>query len=402
MEGQLIDPLGQPIAGLVVLPVQRHYVQGEWRLVRGQSETVTDSAGRFQIASLAPGAYYLVARPGATASYYPGATNSAAALPVLVKSGEPATGVSWVVAQVPLRHVRGTVIDSSGTRANDATVSVVARRGLFPSDRQRTQTDDDGRFDVNGVADGDYVVQGVVARQDGGRQIGSTPLTVNGADVSDVPVIVGKPPIVAGRIVFDSAAPAERPWPGLLVTAIPLEGDQVDLPSGGRIEHDWTFRIESATGRSVIRVIGLPASWRLSAVRLAGRSVTDRGIDLRLNQEATSLEIELSRNVTTISGSVKATNQSRATDCHVVAFPQNSEQWAFGSRYLGTTRCNAKGVFVLNNLPPGDYFAAAVDEIEPGMHSDRNFLEWLLPRSTPFTVSDTKDASLHLALVHVP
>ncbi len=281
-------------------------------------------------------------------------------------------------------------------------MTVVAGRGLFPFDRQGTRTDGDGRFDITGIADGDYVVQAVAVSQGGSRQIGSTALNVNGADLSDIPVIVGKPPTLAGRIVLDSAAPAERPWPGLLVTAIPLDRDRLDFPQSARVEPDWTFRIESTIGPSVLRLIGVPASWRLSAVRLAGLSVIDGGIDLRLNQDITSVEIELSRTVTTVSGSVTTVNERPATDCHVIVFPQNAEQRAFGSRYLSTTRCDANGRFVIHNLPPGDYFAVAVDAMEPGVHSDRRFLERLVRSSSPFAFSETKDASLQLALVHVP
>lgn len=137
-------------------------------------------------------------------------------------------------------------------------------------------------------------------------------------------------------------------------------------------------------------------------MRLAGRSVIDDGLDVRLNQHVTGVEIALSRNVTTVSGSVTIANERSAADCQVIAFPQDAERWTFGSRYLSTARCDSKGRFVIQNLPPGKYLAAAVDTMEPGVHSDRRFLEWLANQSAPFTVSEAADASLHVALVHVP
>jgi hypothetical protein len=56
------------------------------------------------------------------------------------------------------------------------------------------------------------------------------------------------------------------------------------------------------------------------------------------------------------------------------------------------------GRFVLTNLPAGDYLAAAVEYIEPGQHTDPEFIERLALLATSVSVGEGEKKTVTLRL----
>ena len=50
-------------------------------------------------------------------------------------------------------------------------------------------------------------------------------------------------------------------------------------------------------------------------------------------------------------------------DYTVVVFARDSQRWTNASRYLGGGRPNQDGVYKVRSLPPGDYYAIALDYV---------------------------------------
>ena len=86
-------------------------------------------------------------------------------------------------------------------------------------------------------------------------------------------------------------------------------------------------------------------------------------------------------------------------DYSIVVFARESARWFTGSRYFGTGRADQDGRFKVRNLPPGDYYAIALDYVEPGAGTDPEFLETIRNRATTFSMTEGAVKALDLKLV---
>ena len=126
----------------------------------------------------------------------------------------------------------------------------------------------------------------------------------------------------------------------------------------------------------------------MKAVRLNGTDVTDTGIEVRPNEDVSGVEIELTTQVSELSGMVADARGQTVKDYSVVVFARDSARWTFGSRYFGGRPPDQDGRFKVRNLPPGDYYAIALDYVEPGAGTDPEFLEKIRDRATPFSMTE--------------
>jgi len=79
--------------------------------------------------------------------------------------------------------------------------------------------------------------------------------------------------------------------------------------------------------------------------------------------------------------------RSCTPDSHVLVFPTDRGLWVFGeARLRPSIRPGTDGVYRVWGLPPGDYFLAAVTDIQPGDHAESDFLERLVPGAITISV----------------
>ena len=91
--------------------------------------------------------------------------------------------------------------------------------------------------------------------------------------------------------------------------------------------------------------------------------------------DVTDLVVTFSRKTTRVSGTVVTETGAVDPDADIVIFPSDSNSWRDGTafRRLRQTRVTTLGRFELTELPPGDYFVAAVinrwtmDSIDPAL-----------------------------------
>lgn len=118
-------------------------------------------------------------------------------------------------------------------------------------------------------------------------------------------------------------------------------------------------------------------------------------------QDATvfiGLEIELTKQSTTVSGSVTDDHNDFVLDATVVVFPDEPAKWGSRSHFIGSARPDRKGRFTINGLPPGRFIAIVVDYLEPGEERDPDLLEKWRPRGTGLTLADGESHTLDLKL----
>ena len=156
----------------------------------------------------------------------------------------------------------------------------------------------------------------------------------------------------------------------------------------GRVNDDFTFEMKVQTGQQLIRLSPVFQGATLKAVRLNGTDVTDTGIDFRPNEDVSGVEIELTTQVSELSGRVADARGQTVKDYSVVVFAKEPARWAFGSRYFGGGRPDQDGRFKVRNLPPGDYYAIALGYVETGTGTDPEFLKRIRDRATPFSMPE--------------
>ena len=102
-----------------------------------------------------------------------------------------------------------------------------------------------------------------------------------------------------------------------------------------------------------------------------------------------NLEIEITNQQSQVIGTVSNGRGEPVKDYSVVVFSRDRERWTFPqTRYVRPGQPDQDGRFKIMGLPAGDYYAVAVDSIEPGETSDPEFLDRVKDRATSFSLGD--------------
>ncbi len=445
--GSVFDEFGEPAAGALVRALLARPRQGRSGLQAVGRGDQTDDTGAFRLYGLPPGTFVVSAQPGpagtvkrGTPTYHPGTASPASALPVEIGPGAQVP-VAITLGTASLARISGTVVSAAGV-PSPAAISLVSDdlvtgRGLegqvlvAPGAFQISgDAGPDGRFTLTDVPPGAYVLNALqsvtppqlasppagateaqkqairdrqiaqINRSFQTRETGSLPVVVTGQDVDGLTVVTRPRPMLAGRFIAGSGV--RQPLPGRLV--VTTMSTQTATSSTISMTDAETFQIGAPTGPFTISVGSFPgitaleAGWAISAIRLNGRDVTDRTVEVLGDG---TLEIVLTDRVTTVSGTVRAGRDTDAANTSVVVFPRDDGRWTYPSRAIRTTRTGADGRFEITGLPPGQrYLAAAVDYLLPEEEFDRAFLERVRREATDFTLDRESDQrTLRLDLV---
>ena len=147
-----------------------------------------------------------------------------------------------------------------------------------------------------------------------------------------------------------------------------------------------------------IMVLGVPAGFGVRAMRAGGIDVTDTGVEFRAGRDLAGLEIELTNKLTIVSGLVSDPRGDNAKDYSVVVFPQDQTQLKARSRYMKVARPDEDGRFKVSGLPPGEYYAIALDQIDNVTWNDPEFLRSVQPQATMFSLLEAETKTLDLKL----
>jgi hypothetical protein len=237
-------------------------------------------------------------------------------------------------------------------------------------------------------------------------------VAVDGEDVTDVRLSPVVPVAVRGRVWFDDPAAAQSVNPSAIrVMTQALNADDGMMgpafAAGGppTLQDDFTFELKVPPGgrvalRAMVQAAG-PNGWQVKAVRLNGTDVTDSGIEIDA-RGADGIEIELTNRRQEVSGVVTDAGSGPVKDYAVIVFAQDRALWAAPfSRYFATGRPEDDGRFRVGTLPPGDYYAIALDRVDPTQSQDPEFLEGLSRQASSFSLStgDTRTLDLRLFAV---
>jgi len=257
----------------------------------------------------------------------------------------------------------------------------------------------DGSFAIAGLLPGTYMLE---ARGTSASAFASSEVVVGGSDVTGVTLTLSGGATARGRIRFDTGNSPEDVRPSqvfVMPTFLDRHIGDIEMSGPPVVRDDWSFEVKGLRGHGFIRA-GTLHEWQLKRVQREGVDVTDTPLDFSANID--DLDVELTRNVTTVSGRVVDERGAVALDATVVVFADDPEKWGPQSRFIESARPDQQGRFTIRGLPPGRYVAIAVGYVEPGEERDPDLLGQWRRRGTLFTLSEDETHALDLSLSASP
>ena len=275
--GRLQTPTGTPAAAIrisaVVAPppnVRPSAGQNYWAGTVPVSTALTDANGRYRLANLPPGRYFIVASVFGYSTFYPDTTDPDGATVVTIAGASPAEGVDFTVQMPPGGRVAGRV-NTPPVGPERAVLS-----GLELAELIETPVGADGSFSFGHLPKGSYLLSLFPAPPG----MPSRSFTVGDTDLR-VDLVRPAMRTVSGRVVVPRG-PIPYTWLGFSTDT---------SYETARVEADGTFRVQLQTARHAVALAGLPPGYSQGSVRLGSQDVTS-GLAVGAN-DITGLEVNV-------------------------------------------------------------------------------------------------------------
>jgi len=433
LTGFVTDRDGVPITGVTVRAYRQERVP-ERMTLREVAQAVTDDTGAYRLASLVPGNHVVgVSAQQVTVTnndtgdtfvtdapelvfppvYYPSADSAVAASTVTAEPGRDFTGVNFSLPTLPVLEVSGRVDPATVPDGHMRNVRLVLARPLDPSVAESpthrylglVSPDAEGRFTFTRVPRGRYVIEATLvgSAAEGpdspGLHWDRQSVTLDQKSLDDIRVAMQPGLEVAGRTRLVSAASRTATQPGrLMIELEPLFEAPGVRADPLRTDETGAFRTGPVLipGRYLVRVGGVPPGWRLRAVMAGGIDVSEEGLDLSSGFVPSDLQIDLTDQLTLITGTVRGVGPFADPTATVLLFPQQDRSGSMAARRFRSVRTAPDGTFSLRNMPAGAYLVAAVDEADADGWQDPDRLLALRRGATPVSIREGEAKVLEL------
>lgn len=451
--GRITDASGQPVRAAEVAAIQISIVGTERRPRRFFGGTTrTNDHGDYRIFGLPPGTYLLAAssspqpltelsaaeaswflKPGPAAppapqrsftyapTLHPSTVEAQQAVLIPLEQGEHRPGLDVVLKRVPLARVSGRVLSPDGTPAAGVTISRMNDPTLpfVPNYGGQATSAADGSFALPDTAPGRYALTARGASAGAPPNVSPAeaqrmglpaalrdrwarvPVAIDGMDITGLTIQLQPTVTITGRLAAQVAADRKVDLSRARIELLP---PAIDAPSpfGYRasVNPDQTFTIEGVVpGSYMLRAIlpGAPDLILRSAMAGA-RDAVDVPFDVPAGTGASGIVITFTEARTEVRGRITHASGDAATHLHVFAFPADRAQWLEGSRRFASMRTRGDGSYAIDTLPPGDYFLAALTELDPAMQYDADFLTELTKSSLRFTLGESEKKTQDLRI----
>jgi protocatechuate 3,4-dioxygenase beta subunit len=383
----------------------------------------------------------VVGADGSMAAYvtvfYSQALLPQAAGSIVLTSGEARSGIDFQLRSLPTVRVSGRITGPDGPVGNLALRLV--RPGAdrfftsFDLEVATTVADAGGAFTFLGVPPGQFVIRvlklpsssetrpaqmtviqtpsGTTSR---GVVVGDAPppprrptlwadqeIAVGDRDISGLRVALQTGFRVSGRLEFEGASahpPAQRLSPFLETSDHWLSAALAEMTIGA----DATFVSYEAPPGAYRLTIPTPAGWSVKGAMAGGKDLSDLPFDLK--EDITGVVITLTDRGAGITGAVRDERSAPDATATVLVIPTDPRHWIDYSAYarrIKDVRSRRDGGYGVADLPPGEYFVAAlaqssVDWSMPG------FFEAVSRVATRVMLTDGEQRSLDLRTVQLP
>jgi hypothetical protein len=413
LRGSVVGQELEPLAGVTVVAVRETHRSGRRQMLAARSGA-TDKKGQFTITGLAPGRYYLLANPAAAErnrlrllaartavepvyvpGFYPGAADSAAAVPIDVTAGVDVAGLELTLHRDDVVRVSGRVLHGR-SGAPGVSVSIFPAEGSdFASVSRRTTVVQDalGRFQFDAMRPGAYVLAADFF--DGDSHFFAREQLIVGRTDAQVELLLSQAMPLRGKVRTD------RGDDRVTISSGTVELESFD-PSpmrvlSGPIEKDGSFELPNvAAGRFLVRISGIPDGLYVQSVRLGNREHPDMWLDLS-GTATVPLEIIMSSSGGRVSGTVVDQRRQPVKQAVVLLLPDKERRHLIHLRRKVNT--DQQGAFEIAGTAPGRYSVLAFDGAQEDKVDDPAFL--LQVEKTGVTV-DVRSNGSHIVEVRVP
>jgi hypothetical protein len=417
--GHVTNEAGKPLRGVYVEAMKSSYPRGR-RELHQAAHVVTTETGEYRIPGLAPGKYYIRAKPPHSQAaklggdkayvplYYPAANDLARSVALAMRAGQELAGIDVNFVPVHTVHIRGQVISArTSLPSKEASVTLLSDQGetvfSMGSPSQSLSAGARATFEFQGVPPGSYVL---VADQPGnprepkpmwGRtaiEVGDTSIehaevvVSPGVDVSGHIRVEGKTAVDISKDISNMVGILELQEPSSLASLTP-DIDNAEVKPDGT----FIFR-EVPEGSYRIDFHPIPAGFYLKSSGAA--DMLETSITVGRGHSPPPVELVLSPGAARIDGTVASDEQS-APGASVVLVPDGKQRGQ--PTYYRQAVTDQLGRFAMRNVTPGDYTLFAWEQIERGAYMDPEFLAQYEDRGKAVHVEDGGHLSVQLDVI---
>ena len=339
--------------------------------------------------------------------FYPGTTDASQAAVIPLGKSEERAGIDFQLQYVPTATIRGSVITPVGVSPEYIRVNLIATSDVILSgngnESRTTSVTEKGEFSFLNVPPGAYTM---IAKGTRGPTANAsmfwatTELVVDGQSQQEIALSLQPGLTVSGRVVFDGRTPPPDPS-RIRVTLLPvLSAGQVSLgtaavlvDAGGR----FTITGITAARYRVQASISGPSGWMLATSVVSGRDVLDTPLDLR--QSVDGAVVTFTDRPGELSGVVRDSAGKPMAAHTVILFAAERTLWTPMSRRIRAVPSTTDGRFLFRMVAPGEYWLAAVADVDDGEWYDPVLLERLLTGSAvKTTISEGEKKTLDVRI----
>ena len=234
---------------------------------------------------------------------------------------------------------------------------------------------------------------------------GRATVTVNTADVTGLVLPLRHGAKITGHITHDAK---DKPPTGtvfLTARAEPANGSPLTgmVLTGQPIDAAMNFELDGVPPGQYVLRLTRPTGSLVEAITVDGQDVTNGPLDLTEGRDLSNVQVTLTDQVPTLSGTVR--NLDAATKgTAVVAFPVEPDQWTnYGLTpvRIRSSSTTGQGAFHVTSLPAGEYYVLAVPATDAEAWQDPAFLKQAARVATRVSLKWGQTTTADLSLVHV-